>query len=618
MTFRGLHWLLLCFAVLSTLAVVVWHPGDGDGFWGGVEGRFLDMRFALRGPLEAPASVAILAIDNTDLAALGQFPPPRGALAAAVEAVTNAGAAAVALDLLLVQRTEEDAALRAALERNGRAVLAVARDGPPDATDGLAEAVSRSGYGIVIGDPGVVPSNPMGPDPVLAQGAVLGHANIAPERDGALRRVPAGVSLNTPQGPVWVPGLALAAAALAEGHSPLILRFPTSGRSGSIDGPAGPVRLDRFGAIPIVWYGPERTIPTWPLRDAGTADLSGRVVFIGMTALGVGDRHPTPFASSFPGVEAQATLAANLLEGRHLRRDDTAWALDLALALVAVVLIFHAAALERPALAMLASATGVALTGAALHAAFVAGWWMDATTVSLVLALGIGTGALQRLLQHRRRSANLARYQSPLIAETLANESRPAFDGRSQEAVALFVDVAGYTARSEQAGPDGTAAFLRGFHAAVERAAIRHGGVVEQFAGDGAMIIFGLPQPGPNDAAAALGCIVALFDEMRGGANIRIRVGAHCGIVRAGVVGGARQRHVTVSGDVVNAASRLQEVAKEQQAGLAISDALLQQSGDPSGWTARLALRDLGPRDLRGRASALHVWTGSLPEEAQK
>ena len=146
--------------------------------------------------------------------------------------------------------------------------------------------------------------------------------------------------------------------------------------------------------------------------------------------------------------------------------------------------------------------------------------------------------------------------------------------------------------------------------------------MVEQFAGDGVMVIFGLPRPHPSDAARALACAAGLFREIgaldaaAAGGPVAIRVGAHFGPVSASVLGADRQRHVSVSGDVVNAASRLQELAKAEGAAVAVSEALLAASGDAAGWRDRLGLRPLGPQALRGRAAALEVWVGPPPGAA--
>src|ERR1700678_3725809 len=50
------------------------------------------------------------------------------------------------------------------------------------------------------------------------------------------------------------------------------------------------------------------------------ADLKDKIVLVGMTAHGLGDRVTTPAGGDFPGVEVQANAIDNLLNGDVVRR----------------------------------------------------------------------------------------------------------------------------------------------------------------------------------------------------------------------------------------------------------------------------------------------------------
>jgi len=597
-------------AGLLAVAAVLWHPGERDGIWGALEGRLVDARFALRGPLPAPDSVAILLIDDADIARIGRFPPPRPVLAGAIDTARARGASAVAVDLLLTDPTPGDEALRDALARPGPVVLATARGGPPAAGDALSDAIARSGVEAAVAAPPGSVDVPMGPLPAFAASSILGHANLALEPDAGLRRLPAAVPFVGPDGEVWVPGLALAAlrAADPERFAPVVLRGARAG--GTISLGEASVPLDRYGAVPLVFHGPEGTVPTWPLRELDRADLEGRILFIGISAQGARDRHPTPFDRAMPGVEAHATLAANVIEGRHLRRDDVAWALGGLLALAVAGVAYPVARLRARVAAP--GLAGIALgAGATLQAGFVAGWWFDATTVLACFTGAAGLGVAGQAARNARRARNLARFHAPSLLDRVADSDLAALDGRQMNAAAVFVDLSGFTARSEELGPHGAADLLERFHERVAQLAGAHGGVVDQIVGDAAMVTFGLPEPAPGDAAAALAFAAALTGEGDAADPTRsIRLGAHYGPVEARVLGGATHRHVTMVGDAVNAASRLQEAAKGAGARLAVSDTLLQQSGTPGRWIDELGLRDLGPVELRGRRLKLHVWAG--------
>jgi adenylate cyclase len=591
------------------LLIALWHPGDRGAFWQGIEGRLLDARFNWRGPVAPPEGIAILAFDDVAVAQSASFPPSRADLAAAVTLAVEAGARVVAVDFLLVEPRDGDAKLAAALSRRP-AVLGVAEASsdalPPDLEDG--------GFSLVIASEQGNPLPALGPTDTLRGVAALGHVIVRHDADGAVRRFDAARPLATATGSVWYP--ALAVATLMDPDSKLELLLPYSRITGFIDDKKTSILLDMKGAIPLGFYGPGGTIPTYSVATAQERDLAGRIVFLGATAIGFGDRHATSFDAALPGVELHATLAANILEQRLLRRDDVAWMWDVVLALVVAGAGFVAAGLERPWLVVPATAVVISATATVLQAAFFANWWLDGTTALLSALLGVGSGVGLRLLEHRRRAANLALYQSPLFVERLADASEPRFEAHARPAVVLFVDVENFTNHSESLGPERTAEFLRLFHGLVEQAVDPLAGIIAHFAGDGAMVVFGLPEPSPDDATRALRFIEALYAAVRASTDwpgLGLRVGGHAGLVQTGVLGGRRHRQLTVSGDVVNAASRLQDFAKSQNAALALSDELIRSSPEALSWAEKKGLRPAHQQTLRGRLALIDVWTGPSP-----
>ncbi len=595
--------------VLASLLLALWHPGARNAFWQGIEGHLLDARFLWRGPISPPGDVAIVAFDDAAVSQLDAFPPPRSALAAAVSAATDAGAKAIALDFLLVDARPGDADLAAALS-GVAAVLGVAELSP----DADTRDFDDGGFTVVVAaDPGD-PLPVLGPTEILRGVAALGHVIVRHDADGAVRRFDAALALATEAGVAWYPSLGVASLKAADDALDLRLLQTGIGSRLSVGGTS--IALDRQDAIPLVFYGPNGTIPTHSFSTVRDADLAGKIVFLGATATGFGDRHATAFDAAFPGVELHATLAANLIEGRHLRRDAVAWMWDAVFAVVATALGFAAAGLDRPWLVVLATGTIVAVTAAVLQAAFLAGWWLDGTTILLSLLLGVGSGAGLHLLEYRRRAANLSLYHSPLFVDRLASFANPRFGPEAQPAVVLFVDVESFTGYSESLGPEGTADFLRLFHGVVEQAVDPLGGTIAHFAGDGAIVVFGLPKPGPQDAERALRFIEDLYAAIRSDPawpGLELRVGGHAGPVQTAVVGGKRHRQLTVSGDVVNTASRLQDFAKSCDASVALSAALLRSSPIAMSWAEKKGLRSAGQHKLRGRLSPLEIWTGPAP-----
>src|SRR5262245_60963399 len=73
----------------------------GGGLAERLENASFDWRLRLRGPLVPGPEVIIVAIDDTSVARLGRWPPPREALAAAVARLDAAGATVVGLNLIM-------------------------------------------------------------------------------------------------------------------------------------------------------------------------------------------------------------------------------------------------------------------------------------------------------------------------------------------------------------------------------------------------------------------------------------------------------------------------------------------------------------------------------------
>jgi adenylate cyclase len=206
-------------------------------------------------------------------------------------------------------------------------------------------------------------------------------------------------------------------------------------------------------------------------------------------------------------------------------------------------------------------------------------------------------------LDTRRRAANLARFQSPRLIETVASRTHPLSGGTSQEAVVVFVDIAGFTTLAEGRTPAETARFLRGFHELVEDAAEPLGGTIMDFAGDGVLVAFGLPRPARDDADRALQFIDRVF-ETAAHRDLVLRATGHAGQVQLSLLGGLRHRTLSISGDVVNTASRLQDAAKRLDAAIAVSGALVAAAGDGRAH----GLEPAGETLLRGRTAPVPVW----------
>ena len=149
--------------------------------------------------------------------------------------------------------------------------------------------------------------------------------------------------------------------------------------------------------------------------------------------------------------------------------------------------------------------------------------WLTVTSPALAAFAGFALSAARRTLigDRARRLAerqrrNLMRYFSPEVAERLMNTNAPGLDDRVQTCAILFIDLVGFTGVNERLSPNEAMDLLRGFYRLTESAVLDHGGIVDKFMGDGAMAVFGIITPAPDDAANALKAARDLATAMDG------------------------------------------------------------------------------------------------------
>jgi class 3 adenylate cyclase/tetratricopeptide (TPR) repeat protein len=125
----------------------------------------------------------------------------------------------------------------------------------------------------------------------------------------------------------------------------------------------------------------------------------------------------------------------------------------------------------------------------------------------------------------------------------------------------LFVDLVGFTSRSESMDPEDVEVELSRYHARVRDELERHGGTVEKFIGDAVMAVFGAPTTHEDDAERAVRAALAVRQWATGDGGIDVRIGVNTGEALVRVGARAEYGESTAVGDVVNTAARLQTAA---------------------------------------------------------
>jgi adenylate cyclase len=293
------------------------------------------------------------------------------------------------------------------------------------------------------------------PTEVLARGARhFATLNASPDDDGVNRRI-ALVSTVSGSG-VVLPTLALEAVRVAEGGAPVEVLGAAGDLSPQgirVGGRVAPVDLS--GSVLLDWYGrfhPDE-MPIVSLADildgAPVADaVRDRVVLVAATAIGTHDQRVTPLERAVPGVYVHATLAQNLLDGRHLVRPPYAVALELALFLaIGLVAGLVMARASVPVQVALAAALALGWLAVDQFVFFRRGIVVSTVLPVVQVALSLLGVAVQGYLveQRERRKTRQAfgRYLAPRVMEqVLSNpEEHLRLGGRRHDATVLFSDI---------------------------------------------------------------------------------------------------------------------------------------------------------------------------------
>ncbi len=180
------------------------------------------------------------------------------------------------------------------------------------------------------------------------------------------------------------------------------------------------------------------------------------------------------------------------------------------------------------------------------------------------------------------------------LADLALSYDEPTRTGDRREVTVLFVDLRGYTRFSERHSPEDVVGMLNRFFSIVVAVVDREGGWINKFEGDAALCLFGAPQDEPDHAARALRAAASIPRELeRSDGLLRAGIGVATGEVIAGFVGTPERFEYTVIGDVVNVASRLCDLAKDEGAGVLATRATVDAAGRPEEWqpAGRIAVR---------------------------
>ena len=556
--------------------------------------------------------VTIVDIDEKSLAKLGQFPWPRTRIADLVTDLARLGAVVIAFDVIFSEpdRLNPDVAADTFrdLDEESRTRLRAL----PSNDQLFADAMRRSR--VVLGESGlpyvvaeldktlpVTGLAMLGEDPhrfmfkftgLLRNTPVLekaaggrGMLTINPERDGIVRRVP---MIMQAQG-ATIPSLSFETLRLATGTDTIFIKSDQAGIQ-SIGVKGFSIPTDRNGQL---WVHFARHDPLIYLSAADVLDgsvaperITGKLVLIGTSAVGLNDIKTTPVSPAMPGVEIHAQVLEAALTKSLLTQPPYGAALEFAAALLLGLVVIALAPILGPVtLVAMGALFATLLIGASWYFYTQHRLLIDLTypllsTTSIYLTLIFASFVREQAQRRQIRSA-FGRYLSPALIEQLAlSPEKLVLGGEEREMTIMFSDVRGFTTISEsyKHDPQGLTALMNRFLTPLTNAILARKGTIDKYMGDAIMAFWNAPLDDKQHQLNACEAAVDMLEridvlnkerelEAEDGGHvyipINVGVGLNTGTCVVGNMGSDLRFDYSVLGDSVNLASRLEGQSKE-------------------------------------------------------
>ena len=542
-------------------------------FLAGLDDRWVDHLFRLRGMRPGDPRVVIVEMDDVTIKKIGSYPLPRSVWADLANKLFALGTEVVALDVIFPdasQSPKEDVALVEATKRHG---------------ERLVHSVSI--------DPQVINENvfvfPFENLHNVAKSMGLIYQPFL-DADGAVRRTPLIVGKRpATEDHTWtsdpnaVPSLGLVALARFKGrpvtdylHLGPYLQLNVRGQRQVVTGKVvvNGVKQEIVDTLYAI-----RRFPMWKVLEGELTaleknQLKGVIVLVGSTASAAFDHYPNPYTSSAPGVEIHATLIDNLLNDRWLHPPSQ---------LLSVVLILGFATLAYgllrlgPIQGFLAFFAGLGVWAGVTYSTF-----LQHRLVNFVGPAAVFAGTFFVLMAYKVRTEQLEKravrqmfgqYVSPeVVAELVKDRDKLRLGGQKRDMTMFFLDIAHFTTISEKMAPENLIKFLNHYLTALTDDVLRYRGVVDKYIGDCVMAFWNAPLDVPdhrkNACFAAIDCMKTIrrlnqeYVDPTMPEKPAVRIGLNSGEVIVGNTGSERKLAYTVLGDEVNLASRLEGVNK--------------------------------------------------------
>jgi adenylate cyclase len=534
-------------------------------------------------PQEISKDIVLIDIGEPTLKEWGQWPPKRDKFADLIEKLREKNATVIGYNILFSEkdRMGGDTEFAAKLKDNGVVIAQTV------SVKGQSPDAQRRGVAKIGEDPAPWTFTWRGgvsPIPVLAEAADgVGVIATTPEIDGVVRRMPMIVRL---------------AGELYPSFPLEIIRVATSDPSYQIKtSEAGieAVRIPQFPTITTdlngrIWLSQnakfERAEAIDIMNNTSKADLTDKIVIVGLTAEGLGTVIGTPRGEIYAH-DLQAQALQTLISGTTISRPAIA---DLAeIAVFAVLSIILIILVPRATIGWTMPVYAAMIAGVVYvhYYLFHSGnYLLDASYFlgagSLVFFQLVFNNFVREFRLKQQIKKQFGTYLSPKMVEKLQeNPDLLKLGGDSRELSIMFTDVRGFTSISEHYGSDvqGLTKIMNRYMTAMTRKIIDNEGTLDKYIGDAQMAFWNAPLDDKEHARNAVRTALEMLDSLaafnaevtaEGIPAFGMGLGINTGVVVVGNMGSEQRFDYTCLGDSVNLASRLEGQSKPYHVAMVI------------------------------------------------
>jgi len=580
--------------------------------------------------------IVVILIDETTLKAMdpvvGRWPWPRWVHAEVIRFLKDAGAKAIVFDILFTERSEGDNFLVEATKYAGNVIHSaliyrdegegfdVGRPLPPLFIKRFGIKVKGGLYGdnnnFSLPVPDLIP---------VSKG--IGIVNVEADVDGVYRRI----DVFRRYGQLSFPALFISPYIYINGIKEAEIKNGKL-RVGDLNIPVdseGRFLINNYGVVEAYSMSAVlKTIQALQLGELSEIEIDpsifeGKIVFIGASAVGLEDLKNLPVGNAMPGVYMHVFALSNLIKADYVVELGKIWSFLLSGAaslFIAGIISFSNTLYFQ----ILSIPLTVGLLILISYSLFINGYFLSPVypvffaVFSSVLSLSLRSATEGR--EKRKIKRFLEQYVSPaIVAKIVENyeEFIKAGQGKRAYISVLFADIRGFTALSEDKTPEEVVEFLNRYFALMSEVVFSNKGTLDKFIGDALMAFWGEPVEVENPSFMAVKTALEMRKKLEefnkegvaGFPPVKVGIGINRGYAVVGNIGYERKLDYTAIGDVVNTASRLENLTKDVGATILISQDVYKDVAD------KVVCRYVGSFLLRGKVHSIKVYEPLLLKE---